>query len=87
MNKPNLFGALADALEKISPDSMSSVAVVSCIAGFWAFTGSFFSALALTLLFIVPLALLVGICIVGLLVGLRLLDCVTSLVRSPARIR
>lgn len=82
MNKPSLFGSLADALEKTSPDSLSSATAVFSIATLWVFTGSFFSALALTLLAIVPLALVVSICIAGLWAGLRFLDGATGLMRS-----
>ena len=74
MSKPNPFGIVADLLEKANPDSMSPVLLAVCIVGFWVFTGSFFAALALTLLSILPLVLLVGIGIVGLWVGLRVLD-------------
>ena len=74
MSKPNLFGIVANLLEKANPDSMSPVLLAFCIVGFWVFTGSFFAALALTLLSILPLVLLVGIGIVGLWVGLRVLD-------------
>ena len=50
MSKPNAFGFFADLLEKANPDSMSPVVLAFCIVGFWIFTGSFFAALALTLL-------------------------------------
>ena len=74
MSKPNAFGFFADFLEKANPESMSPVVLAACVVGFWVFTGSFFAALALTLLSILPLVILVGIAIVGLLGGLRLLD-------------
>lgn len=74
MSKPNAFGFFADLLEKANPDSMSPVVLAFCIVGFWVFTGSFFAALALTLLSILPLVILVGVAIVGLWGGLRVLD-------------
>lgn len=74
MSKPNAFGFFADLLEKANPDSMSPVVLAFCIVGFWIFTGSFFAALALTLLSILPLVILVGVAIVGLWGGLRVLD-------------
>jgi len=86
MIKPNLFGVLADALEESDLAGIAPAALAFCIVGFWVFTGSLFAALALTLLAIVPLALLVGISTVGLWAGLRLLDSATSLLRHlPAR--
>ena len=74
MSKPNVFGFFAVLLEKANPDSMSPVVLAFCIVGFWIFTGSFFAALALTLLSILPLVILVGVAIVGLWGGLRVLD-------------
>ena len=74
MSKPNAFDFFADLLEKANPDSMSPVVLAFCIVGFWVFTGSFFAALALTLLSILPLVILVGVAIVGLWGGLRVLD-------------
>ena len=82
MSKPNVFGVFADLLEKASPDSMSPVLLAFCIVGFWVFTGSFFAALALTLLSILPLVLIVGVGIVGLWAGLRVLD-LTRILAGP----
>lgn len=74
MRTPNAFGALADFLEQASPDSMSPALLAVCIVGFWVFTGSFFAALALTLLSVLPLVLIAGIGIAALWAGLRVLD-------------
>lgn len=74
MNKPNVFGVFADLLEKADPSSMSPVMLVLCVGGFWIFTGSFFAALALTLLSILPLVIVLGIALFGLWAALRLLD-------------
>jgi uncharacterized membrane protein len=79
MNPPNAFAALARRLESGSSAPLAAALLAAAVAGFWLHTGSFFAALALTLLGLVPLALAAGAALIAAWVILRLCDGLTRL--------
>lgn len=84
MNKPNLFGKLADRLESLNLQAFAPVLLLACGVGFWILTGSFFAALFLTVLAAIPLAMLTGLIVLALWLGLRLLDGLRRLFSAAA---